>query len=154
MGQSSFFRWIKKILSPEKTVFFMRGNRFFRCFCLKESSLTAEKNFFLWGLLFFFARKNLFLLCLGSYVREGESWGMGRKFCVKKSSFTVKKGRRGWRERQAISMLFLCERNFVCRKWLYILRISKDREEQKESRDFVRKKLLFVRKAEAFVNDE
>lgn len=49
---------------------------------------------------------------------------------------------------------FLRERNFVCRKWLYILRISKDREEQKESRDFVRKKLLFVRKAEAFVNDE
>ena len=49
---------------------------------------------------------------------------------------------------------FLRERNIVCRKWLYILRISKDREEQKESRDFVRKKLLFVRKAEAFVNDE
>lgn len=49
---------------------------------------------------------------------------------------------------------FLCERNFVCRKWLYILRISKDREEQKENRDFVRKELLFVRKAEAFVNDE
>ena len=49
---------------------------------------------------------------------------------------------------------FLRERNFVCRKWLYILRISKDREEQKESRDFVRKKLLFVRKAEAFVNHE
>ena len=51
-------------------------------------------------------------------------------------------------------MIFLCERNFVCRKWLYILRISKGREEQKESRDFVREKLLFVRKAEAFVNDE
>lgn len=51
-------------------------------------------------------------------------------------------------------MIFLCERNFVCRKWLYIRRVSKGREEQKESRDFVRKKLLFVRKAEAFVNDE
>ena len=49
---------------------------------------------------------------------------------------------------------FLRERNFVCRKWLYIRRVSKGREEQKESRDFVRKKLLFVRKAEAFVNDE
>ena len=47
MGQSSFFRRIKKILSPEKTVFFMRENRFFRYFCLKESSLAAEKNFFL-----------------------------------------------------------------------------------------------------------
>lgn len=49
---------------------------------------------------------------------------------------------------------FLRERNFVCRKWLYIRCVSKDREEQKESRDFVRKKLLFVRKTEAFVNDE
>lgn len=49
---------------------------------------------------------------------------------------------------------FLRERNFVCRKWLYIRRVSKDREEQKENCDFVRKKLLFVRKAEAFVNDE
>ena len=47
MGRSSFFRRIKKILSPEKTVFFMRGNRFFRYFYLKESSLAAEKNFFL-----------------------------------------------------------------------------------------------------------
>lgn len=114
MGQSSFFRRIKKILSPEKTVFFMRGNRFFRYFCLKESSLTAEKNFFLWGLSLFFARKNLFLLCLGSYVREGEGWEMGRKFCAKKSSFTVKKGREGWRESQTISMIFCVkETSFV-----------------------------------------
>ena len=153
MGQSSLFRRIKKILSPEKTVFFMRENRFFRYFAWKNLHLLQKKTSFCEACCFF-ARKNLFLLCLGSYGREGEGWGMGRKFCAKKSSFTVKKGRRGWRERQAISMIFLCERNFVCRKWLYILRISKDREEQKESRDFVRKKLLFVRKAEAFVNDE
>ena len=77
---------------------------------------------------------------------------MGRKFCAKKSSFTVKKGRMKRKPNDFND--FLRERNFVCRKWLYILRISKDREEQKESRDFVRKKLLFVRKAEAFVNDE
>ena len=46
MGQSSFFRRIKKILSPKRAVFFMRKNRFFRCFYLKESTLTAEKSYF------------------------------------------------------------------------------------------------------------
>lgn len=49
---------------------------------------------------------------------------------------------------------FLRERNFVCRNLLYIRRVSKDREEQKENRDFARKNLLFLRKEEAFVKDE
>lgn len=68
--------------------------------------------------------------------------------------FYGEEGEKGMKRTPSDFNDFLRERNFVCRKWLYIRRVSKDREEQKESRDFVRKKLLFVRKAEAFVNDE
>ena len=78
----------------------------------------------------------------------------GQKILREEIFFYGEEGEKGMKKTPSDFNDFFCERNFVCRKWLYILRISKDREEQKESRDFVRKKLLFVRKAEAFVNDE
>lgn len=113
MGRSSFFRRIKKILSPEKTVFLCGEIDSFAIFAWKNLHLLQKKTSFCEACCFF-ARKNLFLLCLGSYAREGEGCKIGRKFCAKKSSFTVKKGREGWRESQTISIIFCVkETSFV-----------------------------------------
>lgn len=68
--------------------------------------------------------------------------------------FYGEEGEKGMKRTPSDFNYFLRERNFVCRRCLYIRCVSKGREEQKENRDFVRKELLFVRKAEAFVNDE
>ena len=67
--------------------------------------------------------------------------------------FYGEEGEKGMKRKPNDFNYFLRERNFVCRRCLYIRCVSKGREEQKK-RDFVQKELLFVRKAEAFVNDE
>lgn len=154
MGWSSFFRRIKKILSPEKTVFFMRENRFFRYFCLKESSLTAEKNFFLWGLLLFLRERIYFCYVWDHTLEKGRAEEWAENFARRNLLLRWRRGVGDEENAKRFQWFFCVKETSFVENGCYILRISKDREEQKESRDFVRKKLLFVRKAEAFVNDE
>ena len=78
----------------------------------------------------------------------------GQEILREEIFFYGEEGEKGMKRTPSNFNDFLRERNFVCRKWLYIRRISKDRKKQKENRDFARKNLLFLRKEEAFVKDE